>query len=206
MFEHYLSLFVRAVFVENMALAFFLGMCTFIAISKKIETAIGLGIAVIVVQVLTVPMNNLILHYLLNEGALSWTGIDALAKLDLRFLGLLSYIGVIAAIVQIMEMVLDKYVPALYNALGIFLPLITVNCAIMGASLFMVERDYTFGESVVYGIGAGTGWALAITLLAGIREKLKYSDVPDGLKGLGITFITVGLMSLGFMSFSGVQL
>ena len=206
MFEHYLSLFVRAVFVENMALAFFLGMCTFIAISKKIETAIGLGIAVIVVQVLTVPMNNLILHYLLNEGALSWTGIDALAKLDLRFLGLLSYIGVIAAIVQIMEMVLDKYVPALYNALGIFLPLITVNCAIMGASLFMVERDYDFGESVVYGLGAGVGWALAITLLAGIREKLKYSDVPDGLKGLGITFITVGLMSLGFMSFSGVQL
>ncbi len=206
MFEHYLSLFVRAVFVENMALAFFLGMCTFIAISKKIETAIGLGIAVIVVQVLTVPMNNLILHYLLNEGALAWTGIDALAQLDLRFLGLLSYIGVIAAIVQIMEMVLDKYVPALYNALGIFLPLITVNCAILGASLFMVERDYDFGESVVYGLGAGVGWALAITLLAGIREKLKYSDVPDGLKGLGITFITVGLMSLGFMSFSGVQL
>lgn len=206
MFEHYLSLFIRAVFVENMALAFFLGICTFIAISKKIETAIGLGIAVIVVQVLTVPMNNLILHYLLNEGALAWTGVDALAALDLRFLGLLSYIGVIAAIVQIMEMVLDKYVPSLYNALGIFLPLITVNCAILGASLFMVERDYDFGESVVYGLGAGVGWALAITLLAGIREKLKYSDVPDGLKGLGITFITVGLMSLGFMSFSGVQL
>jgi Na+-transporting NADH:ubiquinone oxidoreductase subunit E len=206
MFEHYLSLFVRAVFVENMALAFFLGMCTFIAISKKIETAIGLGIAVVVVQTITVPANNLILHYLLNEGALAWTGIEALAKLDLRFLGLLSFIGVIAAIVQIMEMVLDKYVPALYNALGIFLPLITVNCAIMGGSLFMVERDYNFGESVVYGLGSGAGWALAITLLAGIREKLKYSDVPDGLKGLGITFITVGLMSLGFMSFSGVQL
>ena len=206
MFEHYLSLFVRAVFVENMALAFFLGMCTFIAISKKIETAIGLGIAVVVVLVVTVPANNLILHYLLNDGALAWTGIDALANLDLRFLGLLSYIGVIAAIVQILEMVLDKYVPALYNALGIFLPLITVNCAILGASLFMVERDYDFGESVVYGLGAGVGWALAITLLAGIREKLKYSDVPDGLKGLGITFITVGLMSLGFMSFSGVQL
>ncbi|MCC1496287.1 NADH:ubiquinone reductase (Na(+)-transporting) subunit E [Alcanivorax sp. 1008] len=206
MFEHYLSLFVRAVFVENMALAFFLGMCTFIAISKKIETAIGLGIAVVVVQTITVPANNLIVHYLLNEGALSWTGIEALAKLDLRFLGLLSFIGVIAAIVQIMEMVLDKYVPALYNALGIFLPLITVNCAIMGGSLFMVERDYNFGESVVYGLGSGVGWALAITLLAGIREKLKYSDVPDGLKGLGITFITVGLMSLGFMSFSGVQL
>lgn len=206
MFEHYLSLFVKAVFVENMALAFFLGMCTFIAISKKIETAIGLGIAVVVVQAITVPVNNLILHYLLNDGALAWTGVESLAKLDLRFLGLLSYIGVIAAIVQILEMVLDKYVPALYNALGIFLPLITVNCAILGASLFMVERDYDFGESLVYGVGAGVGWALAITLLAGIREKLKYSDVPDGLKGLGITFITVGLMSLGFMSFSGVQL
>ena len=206
MVEQYLSLFVRAVFVENMALAFFLGMCTFIAISKKIETAIGLGIAVVVVLVVTVPANNLILHYLLNDGALAWTGIDALANLDLRFLGLLSYIGVIAAIVQILEMVLDKYVPALYNALGIFLPLITVNCAILGASLFMVERDYNFTESVVYGAGAGIGWALAIVLLAGIREKLKYSDVPDGLKGLGITFITVGLMSLGFMSFSGVQL
>ena len=206
MLEHYISLFVRAVFVENMALAFFLGMCTFIAISKKIETAIGLGIAVVVVQSITVPVNNLILHYLLNEGALAWTGIESLAKLDLRFLGLLSYIGVIAAIVQIMEMVLDKYVPSLYNALGIFLPLITVNCAILGGSLFMVERDYNFGESMVFGLGSGVGWALAITLLAGIREKLKYSDVPDGLKGLGITFITVGLMSLGFMSFSGVQL
>jgi Na+-transporting NADH:ubiquinone oxidoreductase subunit E len=206
MLEHYISLFVRAVFVENMALAFFLGMCTFIAISKKIETAIGLGIAVVVVQSITVPVNNLILHYLLNEGALAWTGVESLAKLDLRFLGLLSYIGVIAAIVQIMEMVLDKYVPSLYNALGIFLPLITVNCAILGGSLFMVERDYNFGESMVYGLGSGVGWALAITLLAGIREKLKYSDVPDGLKGLGITFITVGLMSLGFMSFSGVQL
>jgi Na+-transporting NADH:ubiquinone oxidoreductase subunit E len=206
MFEHYLSLFIRAVFVENMALAFFLGMCTFIAISKKVETSLGLGIAVVVVLMITVPVNNLILHNLLAEGALAWTGIEALEKLDLRFLGLLSYIGVIAAMVQILEMVLDKYVPALYNALGIFLPLITVNCAILGASLFMVERDYTFTESVVYGAGAGVGWALAIVLLAGIREKLKYSDVPDGLKGLGITFITVGLMSLGFMSFSGVQL
>ncbi|MCK5874461.1 MAG: NADH:ubiquinone reductase (Na(+)-transporting) subunit E [Alcanivoracaceae bacterium] len=206
MFEHYLSLLIRAVFVENMALAFFLGMCTFIAISKKIETSLGLGIAVVVVMLITVPVNNLILHNLLGEGALAWTGVPALQKLDLRFLGLLSYIGVIAAMVQILEMVLDKYVPALYNALGIFLPLITVNCAILGASLFMVERDYNFTESVVYGAGAGIGWALAIVLLAGIREKLKYSDVPDGLKGLGITFITVGLMSLGFMSFSGVQL
>jgi len=186
-----------------MALAFFLGMCTFIAVSKKIKTAIGLGVAVIVVQVITVPANNLILNYLLKPGALAWLGFE---DVDLTFLGLLSYIGVIAAIVQILEMALDKFMPSLYNALGVFLPLITVNCAIMGASLFMVERDYNFSESVVYGLGAGAGWALAIVLLAGIRERLKYSDVPDGLKGLGITFITVGLMSLGFMSFSGVSL
>ena len=206
MFEHYLSLFIRAVFVENMALAFFLGMCTFLAISKKVKTALGLGIAVVVVLTITVPLNNLILHNLLDEGSLAWTGIPALEKLDMRFLGLLCYIGVIAALVQILEMTLDKYVPSLYNALGIFLPLITVNCAILGASLFMVERHYDFGESVVFGFGAGVGWALAIVLLAAIREKLKYSDVPDGLKGLGITFIVVGLMSLGFMSFAGVQL
>ncbi|MDH5185015.1 MAG: NADH:ubiquinone reductase (Na(+)-transporting) subunit E [Gammaproteobacteria bacterium] len=198
-----ISLFVRAVFVENMALAFFLGMCTFLALSKKVETAIGLGIAVIVVQVITVPVNNLLFNYVLNEGALAWAGYP---DVDLSFLGLLSYIGVIAAIVQILEMFLDKYVPSLYNALGVFLPLITVNCAILGASLFMVERDYTFVESTVYGIGAGVGWALAIMALAGIREKLKYSDVPKGLEGLGITFVTVGLMSLGFMSFSGVSL
>ena len=201
--EHYISLFVRSVFIENMALAFFLGMCTFLAISKKIQAAIGLGIAVIVVLALTVPVNNLIYNYLLRDGALAWAGYP---DVDLSFLGLLSYIGVIAAIVQIMEMFLDKFVPALYSALGVFLPLITVNCAIMGGSLFMVERDYNLAESVVYGAGAGTGWALAITALAGIREKLKYSDVPEGLRGLGITFITVGLMSLGFMSFSGVQL
>ena len=201
--EVYINLFLKAVFVENMALAFFLGMCTFLAVSKKISTAIGLGIAVVVVQVITVPANNLIYTYLLKDGALAWAGMP---EVDLSFLGLISYIGIIAAMVQILEMTLDKYFPALYNALGIFLPLITVNCAILGASLFMVERDYNLGESLVYGIGAGTGWALAITLLAGIREKLKYSDVPDGLKGLGITFITVGLMSLGFMSFSGVQL
>lgn len=205
MFEHYISLFIKAVFIENMALAFFLGMCTFIAISKKIESAIGLGIAVIVVLGVTVPINQLLLSVLLQEGALTWISED-LANVDLRFLGLLTYIGVIAAVVQILEMVLDKYVPTLYNALGVFLPLITVNCAILGATLFMVEREYDFGESVVYGLGAGTGWALAIVTLAGIREKLKYSDVPEGLRGLGITFITVGLMSLGFMSFSGVQL
>ena len=201
--EHLLSLFIRAVFIENMALTFFLGMCTFIAISKKISTAIGLGIAVTVVLAVTVPVNNLIYNYLLADGALAWAGLP---NVDLSFLGLLSYIGVIAAIVQIMEMFLDKYVPALYNALGVFLPLITVNCAILGAALFMVERDYSFGESVVFGAGAGFGWALAIVALAGIREKLKYSDVPEGLRGLGITFITVGLMSLGFMSFSGISL
>ena len=204
--EEYLSLFVKAVFVENMALAFFLGMCTFLAVSKKISSAIGLGIAVVVVLTITVPVNNLILNYLLKAGALSWTGLEGAENIDLSFLGLLSYIGVIAAIVQILEMFLDKFVPALYNALGVFLPLITVNCAILGAALFMVQRDYTFGESVIYGVGAGFGWALAIAALAGIREKLKYSDVPAGLQGLGITFITVGLMSLGFMSFSGVQL
>ena len=201
--EHYISLLLKAVFIENMALAFFLGMCTFLAISKKIEAATGLGIAVVVVLTLTVPVNNLIYNNILREGALSWAGLP---DVDLSFLGLITYIGVIAAIVQIMEMILDKYIPALYSALGVFLPLITVNCAIMGAALFMVERDYTFGESVVYGFGAGVGWALAIVALAGIREKLKYSDVPDGLRGLGITFITVGLMSLGFMSFSGISL
>jgi Na+-transporting NADH:ubiquinone oxidoreductase subunit E len=201
--EALLSLFVRAVFVENMALQLFLGMCTFLAISKKVDTAIGLGIAVTVVQVITVPVNNLIFTYLLRDGALAWAGLP---DLDLSFLGFLCYIGVIAAMVQILEMVLDKYVPALYNALGVFLPLITVNCAILGASLFMVERSYTFSESVVYGVGAGFGWGLAIAALAGIREKLKYSDVPEGLRGLGITFVTVGLMSLGFMSFSGLSL
>ena len=203
MLEYYLGLFVRAVFIENMALVFFLGMCTFIAISKKIETSFGLGIAVIVVLTITVPVNNLIYQYLLADGALGWAGMP---EVDLSFLGFLSYIGVIAAIVQILEMFLDKYVPVLYNALGVFLPLITVNCAILGAALFMVNRDYSFGESVVYGFGSGVGWALAIVILAGIREKMKYSDVPEGLRGLGITFVTVGLMSLGFMSFGGISL
>ncbi len=201
--EHYISLILKAIFVENMALAFFLGMCTFLAISKKIEAAAGLGIAVVVVLTITVPVNNLLYNTILREGALDWAGLP---NVDLSFLGLITYIGVIAALIQIMEMVLDKYMPALYAALGVFLPLITVNCAILGASLFMVERDYTFSESVVYGFGAGVGWALAILALAGIREKLKYSDVPEVLRGLGITFITVGLMSLGFMSFSGISL
>ncbi len=203
--EHYLSLFVRAIFIDNMALAFFLGMCTFLAISKKVEAAFGLGIAVVVVLGITVPVNNLLYTYLLADGALVWLSPD-FAEVDLSFLGLITYIGVIAAMVQILEMLLDKYVPALYNALGVFLPLITVNCAIMGAVLFMVERDYDLAESAVFGIGSGVGWALAITALAGIREKMKYSDVPDGLRGLGITFITVGLMSLGFMSFGGIDL
>lgn len=203
--EHYISLFVRAVFIENMALAFFLGMCTFLALSKKIETSIGLGIAVIIVMAITVPANNLINTYLLKEGSWAWLG-EEYASIDLSFLGLITYIGVIAAIVQILEMFLDKYVPSLYNALGIFLPLITVNCAIMGGVLFMVERDYNFAESAVYGVGAGFGWMLAIVALAAIREKLKYSDVPAPLQGIGITFFAAGLMALGFMSFSGVSL
>jgi Na+-transporting NADH:ubiquinone oxidoreductase subunit E len=201
--ELYLSLFVRSVFIENMALAFFLGMCSFIALSKKIETAVGLGIAVVVVQAITVPANNLVLNHLLKAGALSWAG---LGDIDLTFLSFLTYIGVIAAIVQILEMSLDKYFPPLYNALGIFLPLITVNCVIMAGSLFMDQRDYTFPESVVYGFGSGISWAIAIVFLAGVREKLKYSDIPPGLRGLGSTFIIVGLMAMGFMSFAGVQL
>lgn len=197
--EGLLSLFVKSVFIENMALTFFLGMCTFIAISKKIETAIGLGIAVVIVQAITMPVNNLILNVFLKENAL-------IQGVDLRFLGLISYIAVIAAIVQVLEMAMDKFAPALHQALGIFLPLITVNCAILGGTLFMAERDYTFAESVVYGFGSGFSWMLAIIILAGVRERLKYSDVPQGLQGLGIIFITVGLMSLGFMSFSGIQL
>ena len=203
MLEHYLSLLARSIFVENMALAFFLGMCTFLAVSKKVETAFGLGIAVIVVQTITVPANNLIFQQLLKPGSLAWLG---LGDTDLTFIGLICYIGVIAAMVQILEMVLDRYVPALYNALGIFLPLITVNCAILGGSLFMVERDYTFAESVVFGFGSGAGWALALVALAGIREKMKYADVPAGLRGLGITFMIAGLMAMAFMAFSGIQL
>ncbi len=197
------GLFITAVFVENLALTFFLGMCTFLAISKKIEVAFGMGIAVIVVQTLTVPINNLVYQYLLRDGALVWAG---LAEIDLTFLGLVSYLGVIAAIVQILEMFLDRFMPALHSALGIYLPLIAVNCAILGGSLFMVERDYNFTESLVYGLGSGFGWALAIVALAGVRERLKYSDVPDGLQGLGITFISAGLMTMGFMAFSGIRL
>ena len=198
-----MSLFVKTVFIENIALSLFLGMCTFFAISKQVKAAFGLGIAVIVVLTLTVPLNNLIYTYVLKEGALAWAGLP---ESNLEFVELITYIGVIAAAVQVPEMFLDKYVPVLYNQLGIFLPLITVNCAILGASLFMVEKNYNFVESVTYGLAAGVGWALAIVLLAGIREKLKYSDIPEGLRGLGITFIIVGLMSFGFMSFGGILL
>ena len=201
--EDLLNLVIRAIFIENMALQMFLGMCTFLAVSKKIETAIGLGVAVVFVQVITVPVNNIIFNQLLRDGALAWLGLP---EMSLEFLSFLCYIGVIAALVQILEMFLDKYIPALYNALGVFLPLITVNCAILGSTLLMAERDYTFPESVAFGIGSGVGWALAIVALAGIREKLKYSDVPEGLRGLGITFITVGLMSMGFMSLTAVSL
>lgn len=205
MVEHYLNLAVKSIFIENMALAFFLGMCSFLAVSKKVETALGLGAAVIFVQSVTMPANNLVYTLLLKEGALAWVS-PALGKFDLSFLGFLTYIGTIAAIVQIVEMALDRYVPALYAALGVFLPLIAVNCAILGGSLFMVEREYTFGESVVYGIGSGTGWALAIVALAAIRERMRYSNVPMGLRGLGIAFMLAGLMAIGFMAFSGIQL
>jgi Na+-transporting NADH:ubiquinone oxidoreductase subunit E len=205
MLEHYLSLLAKSIFVENMALAFFLGMCSFLAVSKKVETAAGLGFAVVVVQTITVPVNNLIYNYLLKEGALTWIS-PAFAAYDLSFLGFLTYIGTIAAMVQIVEMTLDRYVPTLYSTLGIFLPLIAVNCAILGGSLFMVERSYTLAESTVFGVGSGAGFALAIVALAAIRERMRYSNVPEGLRGLGITFIVAGLMAIGFMAFAGIQL
>jgi Na+-transporting NADH:ubiquinone oxidoreductase subunit E len=201
--SEYLNLFIKAAFIENLALSFFLGMCMFLAVSRRVETAVGLGAAVFVVQFVTVPVNNLIYQNLLREGALAWAGLP---DVDLSFLSLISFIGVIAAMVQVLEMILERFFPWLFQSLGIFLPLVTVNCAILGGSLFMVERKYDFAESVVYGIGSGFGWAVAIVALAGIREKLKYSDVPDGLKGTGITFIVVGLISLGFMSFSGIRI
>ena len=197
--EHYLSIFVKSIFVENMALSFFLGMCTFLKKTKKISTAFGLGVAVVFVLAIAVPANQLVYSLILKDGAL-------MEGIDLSFLRFITFIGVIAALVQILEMILDKYFPALYNALGIFLPLITVNCAIFGGVSFMVQRDYNFTESLVYGTGAGIGWMLAIVALAGITEKLKYADVPKGLRGLGITFISAGLMALGFLSFSGIQL
>jgi Na+-transporting NADH:ubiquinone oxidoreductase subunit E len=201
--SHYIDIIFRSIFIENLPLSFFLGMCTFLAISKQVKTAIGLGSAVIVLQVITVPINNLILNTLLKPGALAWAGQP---DLDLTFLGLLTYIAIIAATVQILEMVLDRFMPGLYNTLGIFLPLLTVNCAIFGATLFMVERDYTFGESVAYGFGAGAGFFLAVVALAGIRERLEYADPPDGLRGLGLTFLTAGLMAMAFMGLAGMQL
>lgn len=202
---HYVNLLVRSMFLENMALAFFLGMCSFLACSKKVETALGLGVAVVFVQVLTVPLNNLILRGLLQEGALGWLH-PSLAHVNLSFLSFILFIGTIAATVQVVEMTVDRFAPRLYTTLGVFLPLIAVNCVILGGSLFMQERDYTFAESVVFGIGSGLGWLLAIVAMAGVREKMKYSNVPAGLKGLGITFIVAGLMSLAFMVFSGIQL
>ncbi len=205
MLEHYLSLATKSIFVENMALAFFLGMCSFLAVSKKVETAFGLGIAVVFVLGVTCPLNNLLYQYVLKEGALVWAG-PRFATTDLSFLSFLSFIGSIAATVQIVEMALDKYAPALYSALGVFLPLIAVNCAILGASLFMVERDYNFPESAVFGLGSGIGFWLAIVALAAIREKMRYSNVPEALRGLGMTFIVTGLMAIGFMAFAGIQL
>ncbi len=195
------DLFMRSVFVENLALSFFLGMCTFLAVSKRVETSFGVGIAMTAVQTVTVPVNNLIYVYLLAPGALAWAGLE---HIDLSFLSLIAFIGVIAAMVQVLEMTLEFHVPKLHRAMGIFLPLITVNCAILGGSLFMVERSYTFTESVVYGFGTGVGWALAILMLAAIRERIKYADIPEGLQGLGITFVIAGLLSLGFMGFSGL--
>jgi Na+-transporting NADH:ubiquinone oxidoreductase subunit E len=203
--ENYLNIAIRAVFLENMALAFFLGICSFLACSKKVETAFGLGIAVVFVQVLTVPLNNLILHYLLDEGALAWAH-PSLATADLRFLSFILFIGTVAAATQVVEMAVEKFAPDLYTTLGVFLPLIAVNCVILGGSLFMQERDYTFAESVVFGVGSGLGFAIAIVAMAAVREKLAYSNVPAGLKGLGITFVTASLISIAFMMFSGIQL
>jgi Na+-transporting NADH:ubiquinone oxidoreductase subunit E len=201
--SHLFDVFLRAVLIENLALAFFLGMCTFLAVSKQIKTTLGLGLAVIVVETISVPLNNLIYNFLLREGALAWAG---LGHLDFSFLSLISFIGVIAALVQILEMFLARYLPVLYQTLGIFLPLLTVNCAILGAALFMVQREYDFVESVAYGFGVGVGWAAAIVALAGLREKMRYSDVPEGLRGLGLNFITAGLMSLAFLGISGIEL
>jgi Na+-transporting NADH:ubiquinone oxidoreductase subunit E len=203
--EHYLNLAIRAMFLENVVLIYFLGMCSYLACSKKVETAIGLSAAVVFVQTLTVPLNNLILRYLLNEGALGRFH-PLLAEVNLSFLSFIIFIATIAASVQVVEMVVDRFAPGLYNTLGVFLPLIAVNCVILGGSLFMQEREYAFGESVVFAVSSGLGFALALIALAAIREKLTYSNVPAGLRGLGITVITVGLMSLAFMMFSGIQL
>ncbi len=198
----FIDTFFRAVFLENLALAYFLGMCTFLAVSKKVKTTLGLGLAVIVVEAISVPLNNVIYNFVLRDGALAWAN---LGHLDFSYLGLLSQIAVIAAMIQILEMFLQRFFPALHNTLGIFLPLLTVNCAILGASLFMVQRDLGFIDSVAYGLGAGVGWSLAIVMLAGLREKMKYSDIPAGLEGLGIAFITTGLISLAFMGIAGLS-
>jgi Na+-transporting NADH:ubiquinone oxidoreductase subunit E len=208
MFEHYLSLAVKSIFIENMALAFFLGMCSYLACSRKVDTSIGLGLAVVFVLTVTCPLNNFLYNALLKEGAMVWLPIvgDRMKSVDLNFLTFITFIGTIAAAVQIVEMAIDRYAPALYGALGVFLPLIAVNCAILGGSLFMVERDYTFGESAVFGFGSGVGFALALVALAAIRERMTYSNVPAGLRGLGITFIVTGLMAMGFMAFSGIDL
>ncbi|MCP4547167.1 MAG: NADH:ubiquinone reductase (Na(+)-transporting) subunit E [bacterium] len=205
MFEHYLNLSIQSIFVENMALAFFLGMCSFLAVSRKVSTSVGLGIAVTFILIVVTPMNNLIYNNLLRQGALAWAH-PSLATVDLSFLAFLTFIGTIAAMVQIVEMIIDKFAPALYNALGVFLPLIAVNCAILGASLFMIERNYTATESFVFGLGSGIGWLLAIAGLAAIRERLMYHNIPAGLRGLGITFIITGLMAIAFMTFAGIQL
>ncbi|MBQ7813040.1 MAG: NADH:ubiquinone reductase (Na(+)-transporting) subunit E [Thermoguttaceae bacterium] len=202
--EHVFTMFMEGVFTQNLALSLFLGMCTFFAVSKKVGAAFGLGIAVTVVQAITLPVNNLLYNYVLREGALAWTGVPALASLDLGFLAFITFIGVIAAIVQILEMALDRFFPPLYNALGIFLPLITVNCAIMGGSLFMQQRDYNFTDSCLYGLFSGIGWAFAIVIFAGIREKMEYCHVPKGLRGLGIAFMAAGLLATAFMTFSGM--
>lgn len=198
---HYIDIFVRAIFVNNMILAYFLGMCSFLALSKKVDTAFGLGLAVVFVLGITTPLNNLIFNLLLKEGATLLP-----AGVDLSFLNFLCFIAVIASTVQLVEMLLDRFFPPLYNSLGIFLPLITVNCSILGGSLFMVEREYNFAESAAFGFGSGMGFFLAIVALAGIRNKLRYSNIPPGLRGLGITFILTGLMALGFQTFSSVSL
>ncbi|MCM1177047.1 MAG: NADH:ubiquinone reductase (Na(+)-transporting) subunit E [Bacteroidales bacterium] len=202
----YISLFVKSIFVDNMIFAYFLGMCSYLAVSKNVKTATGLGVAVIFVLLVTLPINYLLNEYLLKPGALTWLG-EKYASVDLSFLSFIVFIAVIAAIVQIVEMVVEKFAPALYSSLGIFLPLIAVNCAILGGSLFMQERDYAnLGEATVFALGSGIGWFLAIVALAAIREKMEYSHVPAPLRGLGITFITVGLMGIAFMTFMGIQL
>ncbi|MCL1141226.1 NADH:ubiquinone reductase (Na(+)-transporting) subunit E [Shewanella gaetbuli] len=201
--EHYINLFIQAAFIDNMALSFFLGMCTFLAVSKKVSTAFGLGIAVIVVMMIAVPINQLIYVNVLAPGALAWAGM---ADLNISYLQLITFIGVIAALVQILEMFLERYIPTLHQTLGIFLPLLTVNCAIFAGVIFMANRDYSLVESTVFAAGSAVGWAMAIVLLAGLRERMKFNAIPEGLQGIGITFITTGLMALGFMSFAGITL